>query len=96
MNISVFANYKIKCKGEYSYNTPDYDSLNNWHTEKVKWQKTMSGGELMEFISKRLNKYNLIEVDFRDDYVYLDYFNPNTGECSHYCYYIEMIKENIK
>ena len=97
MNISVFADYKIKCRGKYSYNTPSYDCPNDWHTERVRWQKTMSGGKLMEFIAKELNEFNLIEVDFRDDYIYFDHFNPNTGECSNYYYHIErVVKDNTK
>ena len=39
----------------------------------------------------RKNEANLIEVDFRDDYIYFDYFNPNNGECSNYYYYIERV-----
>lgn len=101
MNISVFAKYKIKCKGKYSYNTPSYDCPNDWHTERVKWQKTISGGELMEFIAKNLNDTNIIEVDFGDDCIYFDYFNPNNGECSDYTYTIEQAplkkrKESMK
>ena len=92
MNISVFANYKIKCKGKYSYNTPSYDCANDWHTERVRWQKTISGGELMEFIASKLKEYHLIEVDFRDNYIALEYFNENNGECSTYYYYLEMVE----
>lgn len=95
MNISVFAKYRIKCKGKFSYNTPSYDCPNDWHTERVRWQKTMSGVKLMVFIAKTLNDTNLIEVDFRDNYIYFDYFNPNTGECGNFYWYIEMV-ENAK
>ena len=44
MSISVFAKYRLKCKGKYSYNTPSYDCPNDWHTERVRWQKTSNSG----------------------------------------------------
>ena len=92
MSISVFARYRLKCKGKYSYNTPSYDCPNDWHTERVRWQQTMSGGELMEFIAAKLKDTNIIEVDFRDNYIYCDYFNPNTGVSGNYYYYIEIVE----
>ena len=87
MTISVFGRYKIKCNGDYSYNTPSYDCPNDWHTEKVKWQKTISGGELMGFIAKLLNDRDIITVSFYDHTIITETYRPD-GSCGNYKYEI--------
>ena len=92
LDISVFGKYKVKVSGKYSYNTPSYDCPNDWHTEKVKYQKTMEGGELMEIIAKELQERDLIGIYFHDDRIMLEKFNPHTGECADWVYKIERKK----
>ena len=91
MYISVFGKYKIKCKGKYSYNTPSYDCPNDWHTEKVRWQRTLEGGEIMQMIVTALNDRYCDEFHTEDNSFYFGFFNPNTGACSDYTYTIELV-----
>lgn len=92
MEISVFGKYRIKCEGKYSYNTPSYDCPNDWHTEKVKWQKTISGGELMEFVAKLLNDRDIINASIYDDVILTETYRPD-GSGGNYKYEISRVEE---
>lgn len=89
MNISVYARYKIKCKGKFSYNTPFFECENNWHTEHVRWQITLEGGEIMKMIAADLNDSYCDEFHTENNSFYFSFYNPSTGECSNYTYTIE-------
>lgn len=89
MNISVYARYKIKCKGKYSYNTPSFECENDWHTKNVRWQRTLEGGEIMQMIVTALNDSHCDEFHTENNSFYFSFYNSNTGECSDYTYTIE-------
>ena len=101
MNLNVYEKYKVKCKGQYSYNTPTFDCDNDWHTEKVKWQKTLDGGRIMEMIATSLKDSYCEEINIDNNKILISYFNYNNGECRSYTYTIEQIptkkaKESLK
>ena len=101
MNIYVYVRYKIKCKGKFFYNTPFFECENNWHTEHVRWQRTLEGGEIMKILADALNDSYCDEFHYENNSFYFGYFNPSTGEGSTYTYTIEQVplkraKENKK
>lgn len=95
MEICVFGKYRIKCTGKYSYNTPSYEYPNDWHTEKVKWQKTVEGGLLMELVGNILNDKDIIAISFEDNIITTEHYKPD-GSCADYKYVIERIEDKKK
>ena len=91
MDVCVFGNYLVKCKGSYSYNTPSYDCPNDWHTEKVRWQRSLSGCKLIEFVSKLLHDDDIVLFTFIDNIIYTEHYCPD-GSCAYYRYIITQKK----
>lgn len=98
MNILITEKYKIVCKGKIFYNTPSYDEPNDWHTENVKWQKTLNGADVIKFFNEQLQLDDLWECHIEDNKVYLGYFKPETGEGSDFTYTITFVpnREDVK
>lgn len=78
MDITVFGNYKVEFKGEYSYLNEDGDFSRDSYCET----KIKSGGELIEIIARELKNNELIQFTIKDNVIYLNDFNPQTGEGS--------------
>ena len=95
MGISVFDKYRIKCTGKFSYNTPSYECPNDWHTERVRWQKTMEGSLLMKFIGRLLSDEDIIVVSFNNNTITTEHYKPD-GSCADCKYIIERLEKHSK
>lgn len=79
MNISVFSDYKVSFKNEYSY-ISDYDyNEPNYDTEIEEWEKEMDGGSFMNFISKLLLDKETISIVSNENTVCISTFCPHNG-----------------
>ena len=91
MHIHDLGKYRINYKFKMTYNLPTHDEPNNWRTEVTRKQRTVNGDELLTLIRVWLdlpNKSNLCEVRIDDDTVWIEEFNPYTGETQEWLYKI--------
>ena len=96
MNISDYGKYRVKCKGTIVYNTPSYEYPNDWHTEKIRWQKTLSGTEMFDFLFNlhkdiHINKSKLVEMSIIDNKITISEFIPYSGEENLFTYTVEEV-----
>lgn len=80
MPISIYDKYELTIEDEYSVDESEYPGENQFVTYKNKKTKLLYGHELMKWLSDRLTDDELIIIDIKQNYIYLGYFNPNTGE----------------
>lgn len=82
MNICAYAYYRVNISykwcscDEYDYDIDKY--IFNNHKDKSSLQ--MTGGELMELISKYLNDKDIVDFVCEENKVYISEFNPFNGE----------------
>lgn len=102
MNINVFGKYKVKRVHKYSYISDRIGKEYYFNEDKSEQEKVISGGELMEWIADDMKDWLTINVNFSDNEIFMEHFNPNTGESGDILYAIEPIypdkevKENAK
>lgn len=80
MSICVLYNYKVKFKQKRSYqdNDPEFEQA-PFIVETNKWQRTMPGFELLNYIMKVVQDTNMFEIHFGTDNVVIELFDPWTG-----------------
>ena len=87
MSICMLYNYKVKFKQKRSY--PEYQAGDNpalenpsFTTETSRWQRTMPGCELLDFIMKTTKDTDMFEIHFGTNDVVIELFDPWDGSSS--------------
>lgn len=91
MEINVFGKYKVKRTNNYSYISDRIGEEYYFDKDKSEQEKVISGGELMEWIANDMKDWLTISVNFSDNEIFMEHFNPNTGESGDILYTIESI-----
>lgn len=103
MDICVFAKYKVKRKGNYSYISDKigygWDSEYVFSDDKIEDEQIIEGSKLMKLIGNSLIDRDTIVASFTDESeskfkISFEDFNPNTGEGGNLELEIELIKED--
>ena len=77
MNIDVFTKYKVKYKRTYCYISSETGEFKEIVDE---CKKNFNGCELMHFIADFLNEEFVCSLNVFDNMLYMETFNPLTGE----------------
>lgn len=95
MHIHDLGRYRINYKFKTTYNLPTHDEPNNWHIDIKRKQQTVNGSELLARIKVWLdlsNRSNLYEVRIDDNTIWVEEFNPYTGETHEWLYKITEVE----
>lgn len=90
MDINVFTKYKVKYTCEYSY-INEYGDFSDGHSER---ESIVDGYTFLTMVYKHIENYDFIRMLAQDKMVYIETFNPNTGETADYTYEYEETEEN--
>ena len=89
MDINVFFNYKVTHKNKYSYLNEDGD----FRDDETINTNVMSGGELMELISRLLHCEDTIDIAEKENRVFVGMFNELSGETADHEIEYEKVEE---
>ena len=79
MNICIYGKYRVKCINHYDYLTGnDWNEL-QYAKGTERFTKTEPGHDVIERIKRELNSPYILSVDFTNDKIHFDLFNPSNG-----------------
>ena len=90
MDINVFTKYKVKYTCKYSYINEDGD----FRDDEAAWEHVLDGWSLIEHIIRLMNDVDFMRILATDKMIYIEHFNPNTGEPADYTYEFEETDED--
>lgn len=93
-DICAMCKFTVKYKARFSYNTPTYDTPNDWHTETSGWKRVLDFNEIVDLLNKELTHPELFEVHVENNCITFSRFDGNTGEDGDYSYEITFKPEN--
>jgi len=80
MQITIFSKYKVKYECKYSYQNEEGEFIDG----ECNWDKVINGDELVKLISELIQDKDFIVITSKENYVYIEHFNPMTGEPADY------------
>lgn len=90
MNINVFGKYNVKLFNRYTYISDyDYEMKDPIFSENIEeWEKTMDGGDLIQFLARILLEYDTITFECKNlsiehgelvSEIFIEKFEPQDG-----------------
>lgn len=96
MNICVFEKYQVKYTNHYSF-ISDYNDCDPngpiYTKDKYEFNKKLDGDSLIDIITKELQDSLTIDVNFQDNFIFIEKFNPDNGTDSNIEIKFDLIKE---
>ena len=93
-SICAMCKFTVKYKATYCYNTPTYETPNDWHKETVRWKRILSFNAIVNLLSKEFSHRDLFELRVENNCITFGRFDANTGETGDYSYEITFKPEN--
>lgn len=93
-SICAMCKFTVKYKAKYCYNTPTYETPNDWHRETIRWKRILSFNAIVNLLSKEFSHQNLFELHVENNCITFSRFDGNTGEYGDYSYEITFKPEN--
>lgn len=93
-SICAMCKFTVKYKAKYCYNTPTYETPNDWHRETIRWKRILSFNAIVNLLSKEFSHRNLFEVHLENNCITFGRFDANSGEYGDYSYEITFKPEN--
>lgn len=90
MDINIFTKYKVKYTNKYSYRNEEGD-FSDGHAE---WTKVLDGYTFMSMIFKHVEDYEFMRILIENNMIYIENFDPNSGEASDFKYIFEETNED--
>ena len=91
MKVNIFTKYKVHKKCKYSYKN-EYGDFSYGHCE---WTKELYCHEFLKLITDSIKDDEFCSISIVGNKIYIDLFNPNTGETSDIYYTYEEIEGDI-
>lgn len=94
MNINIYENYAVDIEKHFGWideenSLPDDISFTN---DNVSDNRIINGGELLEIFGKHFSEDWLQSVEWKENFIGFEYFNPMNGEGWEYKYRISEMK----
>ena len=89
MDICIYCKYMVKYKCEYSY----INEYGDFSDGKVEWVKELDGYELFKLVSNIIKDQYCMRIKTLENSLYIEDFDPNTGETGDYIIYFEEIED---
>lgn len=90
MDINIFCKYKVKYKCEYSY----VNEYGDFSDDVAEWEKVLDGYNFMTIILKHIEDRDFMRILTTEKMVYIERFDPNSGECSDFKYEFEETEDD--
>lgn len=90
MDINIFTKYKVKHTCDYSY-VNEYGDFSDGHSE---WEKVLDGYTFISKIFGHIGDDDFMRILTTEDTIYIEHFDPNSGETSDFKYVFEETDED--
>lgn len=80
MNINIFSKYKVKYTNKYSYIFDKIEYEYIFSDDKAEWTKEMDGYDFIRFIINLLEDRDFMSICSIPKGLYIEHFDPNSGE----------------
>lgn len=97
MNINIFQKYKVTINTISSYVSQEDSTPTDWAYKKIdgKTEHIIDGGLLIHRLYKYFIDRCFMSVDFKENLIHIELFDPNNGTGDNIDIEIESIDENV-
>lgn len=78
ININIYCDYQVVFEVDYSY----LNEYGDFSDGRDNWSRKMNGFDLIKFLSNILSAKDIHSFYVKDKKMYIDKFDPRSGECS--------------